>query len=401
MGTTRRGEPGIAAGGRYRALGLLHIMNDGWLASLPLLLPFLRGELGLDYAGIGILTSLLGAAGIFLALPAAGLARRFGGFRVLAAAAILYAASFLVVAAARSYGALALAFGLASLGFGAFHPIGFSLTASAGPSASLGKRMGGFTAVGDIGRIGVAALVTALMAWLSWRRVAVIYAAVPILVLAACLAGGLFREVNDTGTHGLPDTGKNRKFRLSVDRRLAPILASGFIDTLAGSSLFVFLPFLFTLRGASPGLLGSLSGAFFLGNMLGKVALGGTVDRFGGRRVFFVSEFVMAALLVALGRSESLAVLVPLSVLLGAVTKGTVPVINTLLAEAAGEGGGVEEAFALGSTLNGVAGVISPLLFGLVSERFGVDKVFPVSAAFAVLAVLPLLITRKRGAARS
>lgn len=401
MGTTRHGGPGVSASGRYRALGLLHIMNDGWLASLPLLLPFLRGELGLDYAGIGILTSLLGVAGIFLALPAAGLARRFGGFRVLAAAAVLYAASFLVVAAARSYGALALAFGLASLGFGAFHPIGFSLTASAGPSASLGKRMGGFTAVGDIGRIGVAALVTALMAWLSWRRVAAIYAVVPILVLAACLAGGLFRDANDAGTHGLPETGKNRRFRLSVDRRLAPILASGFIDTLAGSSLFVFLPFLFTLRGASPGLLGSLSGAFFLGNMLGKVALGGTVDRFGGRRVFFVSEFVMAALLVALGRSESLAVLVPLSVLLGAVTKGTVPVINTLLAEAAGEGGGVEEAFALGSTLNGVAGVISPLLFGLVSERFGVDKVFPVSAVFAVLAVLPLLITRKRGAARS
>ncbi len=400
MSTTRRGAPGTTASGRYRALGLLHIMNDGWLASLPLLLPFLRGELGLDYAGIGILTSLLGVAGIFLALPAAGLARRFGGFRVLAAAAVLYAASFLVVASARSYAALALAFGLASLGFGAFHPIGFSLTASSGPAETLGKRMGGFTAVGDIGRIGVAALVTALVTWLSWRPVAALYAAAPILALAACLAGGLFREASDAGTRGSPDAGRTRRLRLSVDRRLAPILASGFLDTIAGSSLFVFLPFLFGLRGASPGLLGSLSGAFFLGNMLGKVALGGTVDRFGGRRVFYASEFAMAALLVALGRTESLAVMVPLSILLGAVTKGTVPVINTLLAEAAGEGGGVEEAFALGSTLNGVAGVVSPLLFGLVSERFGVDKVFPVSAVFAVLAVLPLLAVRKRGAIR-
>lgn len=364
-------------------------MNDGWLASLPLLLPFLRGELGLDFARIGILTSILGVAGIFLALPAAGLARRFGGFRVLAAAAALYAVSFLVVASARSYAALALAFGFASLGFGAFHPIAFSLVASAGPPSGLGRRMGGFTAVGDIGRIGVAALVTALMAWLPWRGVASVYAAAPILLLAVLAAGGLPGRAGPSEGESLR-VDRRRRFRVPLDRNLLPILASSFVDTLASSSLFVFLPFLFTLRGASPGLLGSLSGAFFLGNMLGKVALGGVVDRFGGRRVFFASEFVMAALLVALSRTGSLLLMVPLAILLGGVTKGTVPVLNTLLAEAAGKGGALEDAFALGSTLGGVAGVLSPILFGLVSQKYGVDKVFWASAAFALLAVLPL-----------
>lgn len=46
-------------------------MNDGYLASFPLLLPFIQKDLDIQFSTIGMLTGLLNMAGIFLAMPAA------------------------------------------------------------------------------------------------------------------------------------------------------------------------------------------------------------------------------------------------------------------------------------------------------------------------------------------
>ena len=368
-------------------LGFLHVLNDGWFASLPLLLPFIQGELGIDFAQVGLLSSLLSLAGVALALPAASIARKAGGLRTLVAGALLYSLAFVAVGLSSGFPSLVLSFGLASVGFGLFHPVGFAMVAHSSGPGELGRRMGGFTAVGDIGRVGVAACVTLLVALSGWRRTALAYGCVP-----AVLALGLYAASRGSPARSGPEEAGVKARGLRRNRRFLLATASGFIDALASSSLFVFIPFLFIHRGASTALLGSLSGAFFVGNMLGKVVLGRIADRLGSRKVFVLSELLMAGLLVALGAAKSLPALGVVSVLLGAVTKGTVPVLNTIIAASVPDRRLFDKAFGAGAFANGVAAVAAPLLFGWVIDERGIVAVFGVCAAFAVAAVVPVAL---------
>lgn len=385
MGGTHRTFKAISANPIF-GLSFLHVLNDGWLASLPLLLPFIQKELGIEFGKIGLLTSILGAAGVALAMPSASISRKFGGFRVLVLAAALYSCAFILTGLSSGFLALVLAFVLASLGFGIFHPIGFSLVAHSSEPERIGAQMGSFTAIGDIGRIGVAACVTLLVSWLGWRNAAFAFGCVPLaLVLALVLstrggaiwsaAGGRSEEA-----HGLRC---NVRFILAI--------ASGCIDALASSSLFVFIPFLYLYRGASTALLGSLSGAFFVGNMLGKIVSGKITDRLGSRRTFVCSELLMAALLIGLCSARSVVLMAAISIALGAVTKGTVPVINTIITASVPDKRLYDKAFGIGSFANGIAAVLAPLLFGLVIDKSGILTVFRLCACFALAATLPLL----------
>ena len=275
----------------------------------------------------------------------------------------------------------------ALVGFGLFHPVGFAMVAHGSGPEELGRRMGGFTAVGDIGRVGVAACVTLLVALAGWRRTALAYGCVP-----AVLALGLYAASRGSPARSGPEESGGKARGLRRNRRFLLATASGFIDALASSSLFVFIPFLYIHRGASTALLGSLSGAFFVGNMLGKVVLGRIADRLGSRKVFVLSELLMAGLLVALGAAKSLPALVVVSVLLGAVTKGTVPVLNTIIAASVPDRRLFDKAFGAGAFANGVAAAAAPLLFGWVIDERGIVAVFGVCAAFAVAAVVPVAV---------
>jgi FSR family fosmidomycin resistance protein-like MFS transporter len=372
-------------------LGFMHILNDGFLASFPLLLPFIQKDLGLGFGSIGFLGSVLGSAGVVLALPSSVIARRFGGNRVLGFALMLYSVAFILTAMSSGFVFLTISFALASIGFGLFHPISFALVAHRSNKTDVGKKMGNFTAIGDFGRIGIAALATFVVAALSWRETAFIYGIVPLALF--CYSLFFCRPLA-----GKSDSSKgeaNVKPRgLRYSRDFALTLVTGSIDALASSSLFVFIPFLLIHRGVSPALLGSLSGAFFVGNMLGKVLIGKVIDRLGCFKVFVFSEIIMAILLVLLSIETSTPLIAVFSILLGAVTKGTVPVINTMVTHSVPDRELYEKAFGIVSFAGGIAGVVAPLLLGLVASRFGIVSVFHLSAGFAVLAILPCTLDR-------
>ena len=372
-------------------LNLLHVFNDGFLASLPLLLPFIQKDLGIEFSKIGLLTGLLNSAGVILALPAASIAMLLGGYRVLIISMFLYSAAFIIIGLSSGFIIITFAFVLASIGFGLFHPISFALIANNSYQNDIGNRMGNFTAVGDIGRVGIAACVTVLVSIINWRNTAFIYGGFPIII--AFFAYAFFYKKGYTPI----STGEKRISKVhGLHSRKEYIIAilTGFIDSLASSSLFVFIPFLFVYRGASTAILGALSVAFFVGNMLGKILIGKITDQIGCKRVFIISEILMSILLIVISSIKSVVMISVISVMLGAVTKGTVPVINTLVAKAVPDHRLNEKAFSIVSFVSGIAAVISPLLLGFIAQRYSIVFVFYISACFAVIAVLPVLISK-------
>jgi MFS family permease len=374
----------------FSNLFFLHIMNDGYLASFPLLLPFIQRDLNIQFSAIGILTGLLNMAGIFLAMPAAFISRRFGGYKVLLVSICFYSSAFIFTGLSSSLTTLVPAFVLASIGFGLFHPISFALIANTSSPGNLGARMGSFTAVGDIGRIGIAAFVTILVSLTNWRNTSLIYGLFPPVLFVVSIFLCTKLDLRSWKT-------ENRKIKIHGLHRspqFLMVILTSFIDGLASSSLFIFLPFLFISRGSSTALLGSLSAAFFIGNMLGKVLIGKITDTLGCKRTFVVSELLMAGLLILLASVPSILWMAITSVFLGAVTKGTVPVINSLLAKAVPDARLNEKAFGVISLTSGLASIVAPVLYGVIAQRLSIHVVFHLSAFLAILATGPIIVGR-------
>lgn len=123
-------------------LPVLHLFNDGYLAAMPLILPFAADDIGISLGMVGLLGSILGFSGIVLALPVGVAASRFGTARLLSAAVLCYGIGFITLGFSRGTVSVFLSFVLSSIAFGVFHPVAFSAVARAAGGKSLGKDMG-------------------------------------------------------------------------------------------------------------------------------------------------------------------------------------------------------------------------------------------------------------------
>ena len=377
------------ASSHFFPLNLLHIFNDGFQASFVLLLPFIARDRHLDLAQVGLLGTILNVSGIVLALPAGYIAARIGGLKTLVIALFVYGVALLGAGSLGHYALLIAMFSLAGIGFGVFHPIAFALIAKWSPKETRGKMIGNFTAIGDVGRIAISAVLSFVAVHMGWKHAAVLYALV-VLFVAFGFYRFLVRRTDSLApkehkpTHmSLWEIARNRRYILAV--------SAGALDSFASASLFVFLPFLLLKRGVSPAFLGTFTAAFFVGNFFGKTLLGRFVDKFGNSRVFITAELLMAAFIFILANSTALYAIVLCSIVLGVFTKGTVPVQQTMVTEAVEHHGNYEKAFGLGAIVTSSAITLAPITLGYVSDHLGIIKAFDVMAVVALVAVGPSL----------
>lgn len=369
-------------------LPALHLFNDGYLAAMPLLLPFMAEELGISLGMVGFLGSLLSFSGIILALPAGMVAARFGAPRILSCAVLLYGLGFLVLGMSSGLQLVILGFLLGSLAFGVFHPVAFSAVARDACGGELGRKMGVFAATGDIGRIGFATTITVLIAWSSWRTTTFLYALVSACVFCVCLV--LSRRGG--GKAVVEEHRKVLDFSLFRNKRFLMANCASVLDAFANSSLFIFLPFLLTFRGIDAALMGSFTGVFFIGNLLGKVVIGRLADRVGQNRLFIMGELCVAVFLILLSLVQQLLLIMGIAFLLGFLTKGAVPITNIMIAEAVSGTDGFESAYSVNSFTMSIANTVAPLVFGLLANIFGIQTVFFSCALVCLCSTVPAIV---------
>lgn len=78
-------------------------------------------------------------------------------------------------------------------------------------------------------------------------------------------------------------------------------------------------------------------------------------------------------------------------IMTGAVTKGTVPVLNALVAKAVPDRRLYTEAFAFVSLLGGVSAAVAPVVLGALAQAAGVEYIFLACAAVALAATAPVI----------
>jgi len=377
-----------------KILSLLHILNDGFRTTATTILPFVAKDLSLSLTQVGILGSSQTFIGTMFAIPSAYFAAKFGGFKLLFMSLILYSLGFLGIALSPHFFLLLIAFYAGAIGFAFFHPVSFALVTRISEKGTKGKNMGNFLSLGDIGRMIVPTLALLFIPSFGWRIVMIVLSLVAFVIyLISQLGRSKEVYVNSRQVSDI-ELGKRAWLKSSLvllkDGKFRKVLMSAMGDTLASSNIYLFLPFLLLLRGIAPAQLVIFTSTFFLGSLSGKFLLGRAVDIFGNRKVFILSEFAMAAILLMLVASDSFVLLVFISLVLGVFTKGTSPVLQTLISDVTHETH-YEKAFGASEMFIQIAGAITIFVSGILADHFGITVVFYMSAALAIFATFPVM----------
>jgi len=172
---------------------------------------------------------------------------------------------------------------------------------------------------------------------------------------------------------------------------LALCLAIFFTDA-SNSSTIPLYPFYAESLGASVAMIGLVASVTSVSMMLLSIPLGYLSDRYGRKRVMFLGEvcFFAGAILYSLA-SEPIH-LVAARFVLGAANASTFVIGFIYVSELAPlERKGLAQGLYLTSMGSGFT--LGPLLGGMTAKAFGYNTGFYLSAGFAVLAMLVLLVT--------
>ena len=383
-------------------LNIFHVLIDGLFESVPLLLSFMAIAWGSGEKEVGLIISLAVMASTLTGLATKPLSRRFGRLTALIWITALYGAGFFMNAFSANLYFAGGCFILATAGHTVFHSISFSYLSAATDRTELGTALGNFTALGDIGRVPFTAL-TGFMAASSlaglpgWRIVSFLYGLGALLfsywagVLLFSGKGSTPVEppTAATATKNLPDFSLLRNSRHAL-----PILANSF-DAFGSDRIFTFLPFLLLVKQIEPQQIGLFALLFTLSGLGGKMVCGRLVDRFGARAVFLAAESSMALLLGILVVATQPSLLLVTAFLLGIVTKGTVPVVQTIVANTVENPAVYDDIFTLNSLARGVTNILAPLVFGFIAAAYGVVWAYGVMGIAVCCAVLPIAMMKK------
>ena len=375
----------------------LHFLNDGVRTAILVLLPFVVKDMHLNFTQVGFLGSSQGFLAGLLAIPAGLLGARIGGYRLILLSLLLYSLGALGIGLSPNIFILMVMFYLTAGGFGMFHVIGYTLVSRMSQKTNIGRNLGNFTATGDIGRVALPALAVFLIPFFSWR---IIYIGI---ALSGLLVYGFLQISNRKGQ--ITKTGQKEKEThyewikqatlLLRQKKLLLITAAAAIDGLAGTSIYIFLPFLLLYKGVTATILGVFTGIYFAGSLFGKSLLGRSADRFGNAKIFVIAELLMATCSILLAFSHQIFFLLIVAFLLGLFTRGTTPVVTTLFSEIV-HADHYEKVFAVGEMFLGITASFAPIFMGIIADRLGITFVFYIAALLATLATLPILFLKKK-----
>ena len=409
---------------RFIMLNLYHILVDGLFDTVPVILSFMALAYGSGETEVGLIVSLGTALSTAAGLGTSWFSRRFGfagsvalisgvaGLGLIGAGL----ASTLRTGGMAGTGACML---LVMAGFAVFHNLSFSYITANTDRSRLGRAMSDFTAIGDVGRIPLVSFAAFAAAYSvgsmpGWRAICLAYGA---LALGAGLwlycTRRSFAESSESGqaapsataatpsSTGAPAAARPARrnpfaaFAILKNRAVLLAMLGSMLNAFSNDRIFTFLPLLLVAKGMDATTIGSFALGFTLGSFAGKMACGRLIDIFGTRKIFIAAGLTLTLLLCALLSSNNLVLTLLLALAIGIVTKGTVPVIQTIITEPVQGAHNYEAIFTVNSFGRGITNILTPVLFGGLAARWSMDAVYLLMAAVATLSIVPVVFMGK------
>jgi len=376
---------------------ILHIINDGYIASLSLLLPFIARDLNLTYTESGLLKTAIHGAISIAQVPAGFLAEGLGDIMMLGLGALWFSLSYTILFLAFSYSFTLILILSAGVGGGVYHPVGTALVANAHPDEKSGSAISTLNFFGDVGKAIFPFLAGVLIVRFGWRAncalLGVVGSGISVLYLLFFRMDIRLKRFPSEGSGDqLDKTGSGWGIIQPGQFMLYSVL--GLLDNGIRSAITTFLGFLLIEKiGIQESAIGGMMSLVFFGGALGKLLCGLPIQKFGVRKIILSTEILMVLGCFILPTISSKWVLLLFLPLFGFMLNGTSSVIYvgvapTLRSESRSRG------YALHYTLSFLASAIAPYLFGLVGDTYSLSTIFHM-VAIVMLLGLPVVFFLK------
>jgi MFS family permease len=376
-------------------ISLAHWVSHVHILVLPMLFPFLKAALGVDYLQLGFALTVFAVVSALTQAPTGYLVDHFGARKILLIGMILGGLSLMLLALHLTYPALVASAVLLGLANSVYHPADYAILAAHMDEARMGRAFSIHTFAGYLGTAVTPAIVAALTTWVGGAGALVATGAIGILVAFSLLLFG----VPEASAKHQASGGGSKPSRQSI---ITPAL--------------IVLTFFFMLLGLSSagissfGLVALMSGygaSFSTANValtayLGAAAIGVLAGGFLAdhtRRhgqVAAVCFGINTAIVLVIALVALPAALLMIAMTVAGFLGGVIAPSRDMLVRNAAPAGAAGRAFGLVSTGFNFSGILSPVLFGWIMDQNLPHWVFGLSALFMVLTVALTPFTERK-----
>jgi MFS family permease len=365
-----------------------HVVIHWFQQFFPVVLPTLKGGLGLDDVQVGALSSARQLFQGTLDLPSGLLADFFVRARpiILASALVCMGIAYFLMGIASPFFWALLGAGLVGLGTALWHPAAAASLSNQFPhnrATALAVHGMGATVSDTLTPLGAGFLLVAF----PWKTVLELQV-IPGLLFGFLVWRGLVRFFTGNDSHASSSGGAREIITLLKNPSFLGIAASTGLLNMGRLVVITFLPiYLQEHLGYSPFALGFYIGLMHAFGTVSQPILGYLSDRFG-RKVVLIPSFMILGLLFAL--LGIVAPGLPLGAVVAAIGLFFYTLVNITLAAIMDVAGSTIQAssYGINSIITQVVVFPSPMLAGLLIDRYGIGSAFLLAAVFLLLAAL-------------
>jgi MFS family permease len=375
-------------------ISVAHWVSHVHILVLPMLFPFLKATLGVDYLQLGFALTVFAVVSALTQAPTGYLVDHLGARKILLVGMILGGLSLILLGLHLNYTMLVTCAVLLGLANSVYHPADYAILAAHMDAARMGRAFSIHTFAGYLGTAVTPAIVAALTTWVGGAGALVVTGAIGILVALSLL---LFSVPEASAKHQAA-TGAKPSQRSIITPALIVLTIFFMLLGLSSAGISNFgLVALMNGYGASFSTANVALTAYLGAAATGVLAGGFLADhtrRHGQVAAVCFGINTAIVLLITL-------VALPAALLLVAMTTagflgGLIAPSRDMLVRNAAPAGAAGRAFGIVSTGFNFSGMLSPLLFGWIMDQNLPHWVFGLSALFMVLTVLLTPFTERK-----